>query len=286
MVRPAPHNKSQNNAPICSLSGYDERVDRRMFLSGALGITAAALAGCAPQPSATAKVLPPTVAPPLLPPTEVSAVAQIDKIAYPGGPLFGLPGEGNMMAWTVDDGADLNAINAYADFAEETGNRIVFFILGSYPTWAQAAPRLAPLVQTGQIQIANHTYGHSSFTSSTAAQIQQELLRNDQIIQDLFGIDPKPWYRPPYGHRDARTDAAAASVGYTAPVMWFGTLGDAARKTPQEIVSLANQYFQPQRVVIGHANYTGGVTEVFPELNQIIVDRGLMTVTLNDVFAV
>lgn len=214
----------------------------------------------------------------------VPAVAQISKVPYPGGPLFQLPGEGNMMAWTVDDGADLNAILEYADFAESTGNRIVFFVLGSYPTWAQAAPRLQPLVESGQIQIASHTFSHIDMTKSSDAQIQADLMRNDQVLFDLFGVDAKPWYRPPYGNRDARTDAAAAAVGYTAPIMWFGTLGDAARKTPGEIVTLAQQYFQPQRVVIGHANYIGGVTEVFDPLNQLIIDRGLMTVTLNDVF--
>jgi hypothetical protein len=35
--------------------------------------------------------------------------------------------------------------------------------------------------------------------------------------------------------------------------------------------------------VIGHANFLP-VTRVFPQLEQLITDRGLTTVTLNDIF--
>lgn len=250
-------------------------------------MAALALAGCAPErPTSVAPIPtpPPTVGVPVLPATQVPLAPLIAKVPYPGGPLFQLPGDGNELAWTVDDGASYEAINAYIDFIEETGHRITFFIIGSYPAWQQAAPRLRPLVESGQVQIANHTHLHQSLTELSDAGIRKELLDCENVIIDTFGIDPKPYFRPPLGKRDARTDAVAASIGYTSPIMWFGTLGDAARKTPDEVVALANQYFQAQRVVIGHANYVGGVTAVFPQLNQFIEDRQLQTVTLNDVF--
>lgn len=260
-------------------------MQRRTFLTAVVAASLTTLAACATPPSAKpAKVALPKVGSPELPSTVVPASLQVPKAMMPNRPITGLPIEGPYLAWTVDDGADLNAINSYIDFAEETGNRITFFMLGSYGMWAQAAPRMLPLVQSGQIQIANHTYSHLDLTKSSDVQIQADLLKCEQVIHDLFGVQPQPWYRPPYGNRNARTDAAAAAVGYTVPVMWFGTLGDAAKRTPDEVIGLAGQYFQPGRIVIGHANYSGGVTEAFPRLNQILTERQLTTVTLNDVF--
>ncbi len=259
-------------------------MERRLFLSGALGATALALAGCAPEPKPIA-AKPPTVGAPVLPATHVNPAPEVVKVPLPGGPIYQLPGDGNFMAWTVDDGSSREAIEAYADFAEETGNRVTYFVTAQYPAWQEAAPRLIPLIESGQVQVANHTVNHPSLQKLTYSQIQQELMACNQFILDTFGVDPRPFYRPTFGNRDARTDAAAAAVGYTAPVMWYGTLGDAARKTPAEVVALANQWFLPQRIVIGHVNYVGGVTAVFNELNQIIVERNLQTVTLNDYFS-
>lgn len=190
------------------------------------------------------------------------------------------------MAWTVDDGASEEAVRAYVNYAKAHARRLTFFVTGMYPVWPNIVDQLAPLVERGQIQLANHTMNHPSFTASSDGQIQEELMSTHQLMQSLYGVDMRPYYRPPYGHRDARTDAAAAAVGYTRPIMWFGTLGDAAQKSPAEVVALADQYFLPQRVVIGHFNFVGGVTEVFGKLDQILTSRNLQTVTLNDVFVV
>jgi hypothetical protein len=46
---------------------------------------------------------------------------------------------------------------------------------------------------------------------------------------------------------------------------------------------MADQYFTPQSIVIGHLNHLP-VTHVYPQLVDIIRSRNLRTVTLNDVF--
>jgi hypothetical protein len=50
-----------------------------------------------------------------------------------------------------------------------------------------------------------------------------------------------------------------------------------------QIVKLADQYFTPQNIVIGHLNHAP-VTHVYGQLVEIIRARRLRTVTLNDVF--
>ena len=267
-------------------------MDRRRFLALAAA-GGAALTGCrAPSfaessatPTSTGAATTTTAAPTTTtPPTTTPPPGpQLVKVPIPDGVLTGLPGEGSLLAWTVDDGQDSGVVRAYTEFAQETGTRLTFFLNGSLPAWTENADLLGPLVESGQIQLGNHTWSHPDLTSLSTAGVQDELQRNHDFIVSTYGVDPRPYYRPPFGYRDSSTDAAAAEIGYTCPVLWYGSLSDSGLITPQQVVDFATQWFLPQHIVIGHLNFTP-VTTVFPQLTQLITDRGLTTVTLDDVF--
>lgn len=199
------------------------------------------------------------------------------------GPQTGLPGEGKYIAWTVDDGADPEVVRAYAEFSRRTGTRLTFFINGQYPAFKQHRDLLLPLVKSGQLQIANHTYSHAALTSLTDEQIVQELTRNDEEIRRLFGVSSKPYFRPPYGYYDARVLAAAASCGFTRPVLWYGSLADSSNISSAEVFSNAEKYALAQHIVIGHLNYRGVVSEL-DRIRALLDRRGLTTVTIRDYY--
>ena len=199
------------------------------------------------------------------------------------GPQTGLPGEGKYIAWTVDDGADPEVVRAYAEFAHRTGTRLTFFINGQYPAFKQHRDLLLPLVKSGQLQIANHTYSHAALTSLTDEQIVQELTRNDEEIRRLFGVSSKPYFRPPYGYYDARVLAAAASCGFTRPVLWYGSLADSSNISSAEVYAYAEKYALAQHIVIGHLNYRGVVSEL-DRIRALLDRRGLKTVTIRDYY--
>lgn len=199
------------------------------------------------------------------------------------GPQTGLPGEGKYIAWTVDDGADPEVVRAYAEFSRRTGTRLTFFINGQYPAFKQHRDLLLPLVKSGQLQIANHTYSHAALTSLTDEQIVQELTRNDEEIRRLFGVSSKPYFRPPYGYYDARVLAAAASCGFTRPVLWYGSLADSSNISSAEVYAYAEKYALAQHIVIGHLNYRGVVSEL-DRIRALLDRRGLTTVTIRDYY--
>lgn len=199
------------------------------------------------------------------------------------GPQTGLPGEGKYIAWTVDDGADPEVVRAYAEFAHRTGTRLTFFINGQYPAFRQHRDLLLPLVKSGQLQIANHTYSHAALTSLTDEQIVRELVRNDEEIRRLFGVSSKPYFRPPYGYYDARVLAAAASCGFTRPVLWYGSLADSSNISSAEVYAYAEKYALAQHIVIGHLNYRGVVSEL-DRIRALLDRRGLTTVTIRDYY--
>nr|WP_308561688.1 polysaccharide deacetylase family protein [uncultured Rothia sp.] len=195
----------------------------------------------------------------------------------------GLPGEGKYIAWTVDDGADPEVVRAYAEFAHRTGTRLTFFINGQYPAFRQHRDLLLPLVKSGQLQIANHTYSHAALTSLTDEQIVRELTRNDEEIMRLFGVSSKPYFRPPYGYYDERVLAAAASCGFTRPVLWYGSLADSSNISSAEVYAYAEKYALAQHIVIGHLNYRGVVSEL-DRIRALLDRRGLKTVTIRDYY--
>ncbi|MFC5502016.1 polysaccharide deacetylase family protein [Lysinimonas soli] len=209
---------------------------------------------------------------------------QLTRVKLPGATLYGLPGSGSLLALTVDDGASSEVVAAYTELCRRTGMRLTFFVTKKYSSWTDNAAAMRPLVENGQIQLGNHTMSHPDLTKLSAGAIQNELTGCGTFIKDTFGVDAAPYYRPPFGYLDARVRAAAHAVGYTQPVLWFGTLSDSGRITEAQVVQFAQKWFLPQHIVIGHANFDP-VTHVFDQLLQLIRDRALQPVTLDDVFA-
>lgn len=202
----------------------------------------------------------------------------------PSGTLYGLdsPGTG-LIAWTVDDGFDEQVTKSYAEYVRDTGMRITFFVCAAAPGWTTAQPILQPLIESGQVQIANHTRTHADLVTQSDAEIQDTLMTNNELIKNLYGVDPRPFFRPPFGSYDERVVRAAAGVGYTVPVMWNGTLSDSGAIPPETLMTFADRYMTDGTILLGHAN-AWPVTVLYPRLTKMLEDRNLMSVTLNDIY--
>jgi peptidoglycan/xylan/chitin deacetylase (PgdA/CDA1 family) len=235
-------------------------------------VARAEVPGSAPAPEAPA--LPPLLSPP----------ARGSRVALPGGGVLSkLPGDGDLLAWTVDDGVDTDVVRLYTEFARDSGVRLTYFVTGSFRSWTDNAALLRPLVESGQIQLANHTWTHPDLTKLAPSQVADELGRTDEFLRNTYGVNATPYFRPPYGHHNAAVDAVAADLGYQVPTLWSGDLRDSAVLTEDQIVKTANLSFTPQNIVIGHLNHAP-ITHVYGQLVDIIRARRLRTVTLNDVF--
>jgi peptidoglycan/xylan/chitin deacetylase (PgdA/CDA1 family) len=206
------------------------------------------------------------------------------RVVLPGGAILNkLPGNGDLLAWTVDDGANTDVVRLYTQFAKDAGVRLTYFVTGAYRSWTENSALLRPLVESGQIQLANHTWTHPDLTSLSPSRIADELRSTDVFLRNTYGVDAAPYFRPPYGHHNAVVNAVAADLGYQVPTLWTGDLRDSALLSENQIVKMAYQSFTPQNIVIGHLNHPP-ITHVYGQLVDIIRARKLRTVTLNDVF--
>ncbi|TPG29922.1 polysaccharide deacetylase family protein [Mycobacterium hodleri] len=265
-------------------------LSRRNVLMGVVASAAGiALARCGagamsqaaqvPNPPTPVGPPPPPTWPELLPPPPAQA-----RMLLPGGGVLSvLPGAGNLMSLTLDDGVDTGVVRAYCQLAKDTGIRLTMFVTGVYSSWVDNRELLLPLVESGQIQLGNHTWIHPNLAKLPGSRIADELRHTDRFISSTFGVDATPFYRPPYGAYNDLVQSVAADLGYTETTLWNGNMGDDQILAPQDIVANADKYYVAQSVVIGHLNHPP-VTGVYHRLLDVIHERNLRTVTLNDVF--
>ena len=157
-------------------------MQRRDFMLMLAAGTAAALASCSARSDTTGSSSPTTDIPadsqsPAPSPTPSPTPSRSPLWLQDGPPSLPAPGEldtvitglpenvGNTVAITVDDGADSSVVDAYLDFAKDSGVRLTFFVTASYPGWTDCKDKMRPLVDSGQVQLGNHTWDHPGLTS-------------------------------------------------------------------------------------------------------------------------
>lgn len=93
------------------------------------------------------------------------------------------------------------------------GVTTTFFIQGR---WAQAYPGTARRIAEAGHLIGNHSHHHAPIDLLTDEGIQRDLRDAEQAIVEATGVDPRPWFRCPFGdgHDDPRVLAALERSGY------------------------------------------------------------------------
>ena len=247
---------------------------RRDFLGGATLILASALTqvDLAERSEASQLFLPDKLVLPKVPARQISMLPN----AASGGQ--------QRIALTLDDGTSVAMLSRYMAWAEANGHGITLFVYGAMSSWLALRPQIVRLIKKGTVQLANHTMHHLPLTKISDQAVHNEIMGCHYFLQTHFGIDSRPYFRPPYGYIDSRVTKIAANLGYTTPVMWSGSIGDYSSVSASQIEALAQTWFTKNRIVIGHANSTNGVAAL-PVLEQILERRGLKSVTLDQVWA-
>jgi len=187
------------------------------------------------------------------------------------------------MAWTVDDGCSTESLKGYINIAIEYDLRFTFLIYSAMSPWKTQTKLLRPLVESGQIQLANHSHTHRDLTTLSSSEIKTDLMKCHIFMEKYYGVDARPYFRAPYGALNSKVIQAAADIGYKVPVSWSHSLVDMPTQKPKRLLFHANEGFKDRSIVLSHANSLV-VPQNFDALMEVIYERNLSLVTLNDVF--
>ncbi len=96
---------------------------------------------------------------------------------------------------------------------ERTQVRGTFFLQGR---WVSAYPETAREIAAGGHLVGNHSHSHVPMTHLTDAGLREDIETAGTIIRDATGLDPRPWFRCPFGAGmdDARVRRALEATGY------------------------------------------------------------------------
>jgi peptidoglycan-N-acetylglucosamine deacetylase len=120
------------------------------------------------------------------------------------------------------------------DTLGEADARATFFVQGR---WARSAPRITERIATDGHLIGNHSKYHARMTLLTDDGIRTDVGESEQTIRDITGIDPRPWFRLPFGdgRDDPRLLATLEGIGYRNVHWQVEALDWDADKRPEDV---------------------------------------------------
>lgn len=120
-------------------------------------------------------------------------------------------GFGGRVSLTFDDGPEPASTNIVLDILQEQNIKAAFFINGKRVNSQADRDVLQRILDEGHI-LANHSQNHSNLKTLDLAQVESEVDRTHQIIQDA-GEDPL-YFRFPFGSSSCGTADLVRSFGY------------------------------------------------------------------------
>lgn len=187
--------------------------------------------GPTPTPTPTVTTAQPTTArPTTAPPTTARPTASATSAptasctlpaALLGKDLSSMPTDRMVIALTFDGGANNDGTARILETLTSSGTPATFFLTGqfarSYPDQSRAIAQKYP--------VGNHSDTHPDFTTLSDADLRAQLSRAHASIEDATGVDARPYFRFPFGARDARTIKRVNAECYV-PIRWtVDTLG-------------------------------------------------------------
>lgn len=144
----------------------------------------------------------------------------IDRNAVAGAWHWGEVFNGNTGKNTVALTFDMETNGATAgqilDILYSRGVKATCFVTGGYP--GQYPGVVTRMAAEGH-EIASHGVSHAMFTRISYAQVDSELAQTEAAVNALTGFSTKPYFRFPYGDRNAGLIGQVNSLGYLS-VYW------------------------------------------------------------------
>jgi peptidoglycan-N-acetylglucosamine deacetylase len=171
---------------------------------------------------------------------------------------------------TFDDGPNRTATPEILDTLAAHGMTATFFVVGQM---AAANPAIVRRESREGHTIGNHSWDHPNLTKLDRAQVESELQRTNDVIQQATGTAPTQW-RPPYGARNAAVQAAAADVGLTSMVLWTVDPRDWADPPATTVRDRVLQAVRPGSIVLLHDGTGANTPEALPMILNGLADMG------------
>ena len=198
------------------------------------------------------------------------------------GEIVRLQTRQHVVALTFDGGGNADGAKSVLTVLRRDKAPATFFLTGHF---VQTYPRLARVIGR-RYPVGNHTVNHLDMLRLSPAAARREVTRAAVMIQRATGRDTHPYFRFPYGSRDARTVRLVNSLGY-ASVRWtvdtLGWMGSSQQSVPGAVRRVL-QNLVPGEIVLMHLGSARDHSTIdahaLPAVIRLARARGYRFVTL------
>ena len=149
---------------------------------------------------------------------------------------------------TFDDGPHPEVTIPLLDLLREHNVKATFFIIGKY---AQQHPELLKQMISEGHKVANHTYTHPSFEKVSLQQKLTEVIKTNNIIEEITGESCK-MFRAPKGAWDFKLLFKLFRLKITA-IHWSRDSMDYLKESPEKLMSRFNEKpIEPGDILLFH----------------------------------
>ena len=199
--------------------------------------------------------------------------------ALPIGVYHNRVNDDNMIALTFDDGPHPKYTRQILDVLDEYGIPATFFFVGENVSYYQDTAR--EVVKRGH-EIGNHTYSHPKVSKQSDVAFREELVRCENIIEQVTGVCPKV-FRPPQGSWNQRVYDIARERDYSV-ILWDLDTLDWAHTPSDKIASYILENAKSGNIILMHDYHSGGCTTI-DSLRMFIpnlIEQGYRFVTVSE----
>ncbi len=132
-------------------------------------------------------------------------------------------------------------------------------------------------------EVASHSYDHREFTGLSSQKRYEEIITSDVAIARVTGYSPRPYFRFPYGSRNASALAQLNSLGYIS-VWWNIDPQDYTGISAGALYSHIMSRARPGAIVVMHTVSASQKAAALPPLIRDLRASGYEPVTITELF--
>lgn len=191
-------------------------------------------------------------------------------VAAPAGAITGSSCSAGYVGLTFDDGPNASTTNQIISTLRQYGATATVFPTGQN---AQNNASLMQAYRNAGFQIGNHSWDHPHLVHQSQSQVQSQLSRTQQAIQQTAGVTPAV-FRPPYGETNATVSSVASSLGLRV-VTWDVDSNDWNNASAASIRQAAARLTDGQTILMH--DWPAATVQALPGILQDLRSRNLCT---------
>ncbi|TDQ28861.1 peptidoglycan/xylan/chitin deacetylase (PgdA/CDA1 family) [Tenacibaculum caenipelagi] len=183
--------------------------------------------------------------------------------------------EEKVIALTFDDGPNPNYTEKILDLLRQYNAEATFFCIGKN---CEQHPDILKRIDSENHIIANHTYTHpSSFGFLNSNQVEKEISKTTNVIEDIIGKKPK-FFRPPFGVTNPSIKKAVENLKITT-FGWNIRSLDTVLKEEKKVLKRIIPNIKPGAIILLHDVQENSIP-VLEQLLRILKEQKYKAVSL------